>query len=85
MLWLEFGQFDTKSSTLLDEKFDPEGQVPRTSTTDKDEATTVETQPQSNATGMGANVPNVSQDATQQDPIMAQSDENRSPKPQILK
>ena len=71
---------DTKSSTLLDEKFDPEGQVPRTSTTDKDEATTVETQPQSNATGMGANVPNVSQDATQQDPIMAQSDEKRESK-----
>lgn len=71
---------DTKSSTLLDEKFDPEGQVPRTSTTDKDEATTVETQPQSNATGMGANVPNVSQDATQQEPIMAQSDEKRESK-----
>ena len=66
---------DTKSSTLLDEKFDPDGQVPRTSTTDKDEATTVETQPQNNATGMGANVPNVSQDATQQEPIMAKSDE----------
>ena len=71
---------DTKSSTLLDEKFDPEGQVPRTSTTDKDEATTVETQPQSNAAGMGANVPNVSQDATQQEPIMAQSDEKRESK-----
>ena len=67
---------DTKSSTLLDEKFDPDGQVPRTQTTDKDEATTVETQPQNNATGMGANVPNVSQDASGQDPIMAQSDEN---------
>ena len=71
---------DTKSSTLLDEKFDPDGQVPRTSTTDKDEATTVETQPQSNATGMGANVPNVSQDATQQDPVMAKSDEKRESK-----
>ena len=61
---------DTRSSTLLDEKFDPEGQVPRTTTTDKDEAKTVETQPQNNAAGMGANVPNVGQDATQQDPIM---------------
>ena len=71
---------DTKSSTLLDEKFDPDGQVPRTSTTDKDEATTVETQPQNNATGMGANVPNVSQDATQQEPIMAKSDEKRESK-----
>ncbi len=29
---------------------------------------------------MGANVPNVSQDATQQDPIMAQSDETRESK-----
>ena len=57
---------DTKSSTMLDEKFDPDGSVPRTTTTDKDEATTVETQP-SNAAGMGANVPNVSQDATQQE------------------
>ena len=28
---------DTKSSTLLDEKFDPDGSVPRTSTTDKDQ------------------------------------------------
>jgi flagellar M-ring protein FliF len=71
---------DTKSSTLLDEKFDPDGQVPRTSTTDKDQATTVETQPQSNAAGMGANVPNVSQDATQQEPIMAKSDEQRESK-----
>ena len=71
---------DTKSSTLLDEQFDPDGQVPRTSTTDKDEAKTVETQPQSNAAGMGANVPNVSQDATQQEPIMAQSDEKRESK-----
>lgn len=71
---------DTKSSTMLDEKFDPDGQVPRTSTTDKDLAKTVETQPQNNATGMGANVPNVSQDATQQDPIMATSDEQRESK-----
>jgi flagellar M-ring protein FliF len=71
---------DTKSSTLLDEKFDPDGSVPRTSTTDKDQATTVETQPQSNAAGMGANVPNVSQDATQQEPIMAKSDEQRESK-----
>ncbi|MDG0964121.1 MAG: flagellar basal-body MS-ring/collar protein FliF [Opitutales bacterium] len=71
---------DTKSMTELDEKFDPDGQVPRTSTTDKDMATTVETQPQNNATGMGANVPNVSQDATQQDPMMAKSDESRESK-----
>ena len=71
---------DTQSSTILDEKFDPDGQVPRTQTTDKDQAKTVETQPQNNATGMGANVPNVSQDATQQDPIMAQSDETRESK-----
>ena len=71
---------DTKSSTMLDEKFDPDGSVPRTTTTDKDEATTVETQPQSNAAGMGANVPNVSQDATQQEPVTAQSDEKRESK-----
>ncbi|MDG1138897.1 MAG: flagellar basal-body MS-ring/collar protein FliF [Opitutales bacterium] len=71
---------DTKSSTLLDEKFDPEGQVPRTQTSDKDSATTVETQPQNNATGMGANVPNVSQDASADDPVMAQSDEKRESK-----
>jgi flagellar M-ring protein FliF len=71
---------DTKASTLLDEKFDPEGQVPRTQTTDKDEAKTVETQKGNNAAGMGANVPNVSQDATMQDPIMAQSDETRESK-----
>ena len=71
---------DTKSSTMLDEKFDPDGSVPRTTTSDKDEATTVETQPQSNAAGMGANVPNVSQDATQQEPITAQSDEKRESK-----
>ena len=74
------GNLDTKSMTELDEKFDPDGQVPRTQTTDKDMATTVETQPQNNATGMGANVPNVSQDATQQDPIMAKSDEQRESK-----
>jgi len=71
---------DTKSSTLLDEKFDPDGQVPRTQTTDKDSATTVETQPQNTATGMGANIPNVSQDASSDDPIMAQSDEKRESK-----
>mgnify|MGYP001272371665 FL=1 len=71
---------DTKSSTMLDEKFDPDGSVPRTTTTDKDEATTVETEPQSNAAGMGANVPNVSQDATQQEPITAKSDEKRESK-----
>lgn len=71
---------ETISTTVLDEKFDPDGSVPRTQTTDKDQAKTVETQPQNNATGMGANVPNVSQDATQQDPIMAQSDETRESK-----
>jgi flagellar M-ring protein FliF len=71
---------DTKSSTLLDEKFDPEGQVPRTQTTDKDDAKTVETQQGNNAAGMGANVPNVSQDATMQDPIMAESEETRESK-----
>jgi flagellar M-ring protein FliF len=71
---------NTESLTTLDEKFDPDGQVPRTQTTDKDDATTVETQPQNTATGMGANVPNVSQDATQQDPIMAESKEKRESK-----
>ena len=71
---------NTESLTSLDEKFDPDGQVPRTTTTDKDDATTVETQPQNTATGMGANVPNVSQDATQQDPIMAESKEKRESK-----
>lgn len=71
---------DTKSSTLLDEKFDPDGQVPRTTTSDKDDAKTVETQRGNNAAGMGANVPNVSQDATMQDPIMAESEEKRESK-----
>ena len=71
---------NTKSSTLLDEKFDPEGQVPRTQTSDKDSATTVETKPQNRGTGMGANVPNVSQDAAAEDPLMAQSDEKRESK-----
>jgi flagellar M-ring protein FliF len=73
---------DTKSSTMLDEKFDPDGQggVPRTQTTDKDDAKTVETQQGNNAAGMGANVPNVSQDATMQDPIMAESEEKRESK-----
>jgi len=70
---------NTKSSTLLDEQFDPEGQVPRTQTTDKDSATTVESQPQSDATGLGANVPNAGGAATQ-DPVMAQSDESRESK-----
>tara|TARA_B100002019_G_scaffold48713_1_gene41302 strand:+ start:4157 stop:5716 length:1560 start_codon:yes stop_codon:yes gene_type:complete len=71
---------NTKSSTLLDEKFDPEGQVPRTQTSDKDSATTVETKPQNRGAGMGANVPNVSQDATEQEPLTAQSDEKRESK-----
>ena len=71
---------NTKSSTLLDEQFDPEGQVPRSQTTDKDQATTVESQPQTSGTGVGANVPNVSQDANQKDPIMAKSDEARESK-----
>jgi flagellar M-ring protein FliF len=70
---------DTKLSTMLDETFDPKekGGVPRTQTTDKDDAKTVETQKGNNAVGMGANVPNVSQDATMQDPIMAESEEKR--------
>ena len=71
---------DTKSSTLLDEKFDPDGQVPRTQTTDKDQATTVESSPQNKGTGMGANTPNVSQDSTEQDPVLSQSDEKRESK-----
>jgi flagellar M-ring protein FliF len=73
---------NTESLTSLNEEFDPQdkGGVPRTQTTDKDDATTVETQPQNTATGMGANVPNVSQDATQQDPIMAESKEKRESK-----
>ena len=73
---------DTKLSTMLDETFDPKekGGVPRTQTTDKDDAKTVETQKGNNAVGMGANVPNVSQDATMQDPIMAESEEKRESK-----
>ena len=71
---------NTKSSTLLDEKFDPEGQVPRTQTSDKDSATTVETKPQNKGAGMAANVPNVSQDAAAEEPLMAQSDEKRESK-----
>jgi len=71
---------NTKSSTLLDEQFDPEGQVPRSQTTDKDQATTTESQPQGSGAGVGANVPNVSQDATEEDPIMARSDEARESK-----
>jgi flagellar M-ring protein FliF len=71
---------NTKSSTLLDEKFDPDGQVPRTQTSDKDSATTVETKPQNRGAGMGANVPNVSQDSTEQEALMAQSDEKRESK-----
>lgn len=71
---------NTKSSTLLDEQFDPEGQVPRTQTSDKDTAKTVETQPQNNAAGMGANVPNVGTGESNQDPVMAQSDEARESK-----
>ncbi len=71
---------NTKSSTLLDEQFDPEGQVPRIQTTDKDKATSVESQPQSKGTGVGANVPNVSQDAAEEDPIMSRSDEARESK-----
>ena len=71
---------DTKSSTLLDEKFDPDGQVPRTQTTDKDMAKTVETPTSKQRYWNGANIPNVSQDASQQDPIMAQSDEQRESK-----
>ena len=71
---------ETKTSTELDERFDPDGSVPRTTTTDKDDAKTVETQQGNNAAGMGANVPNVSQDATMQDPIMAESEESRESK-----
>ena len=71
---------NTKSSTLLDEHFDPEGQVPRIQTTDKDKATTVESQPQSTGTGVGANTPNVSQDAEEEEPIMSRSDEARESK-----
>ena len=52
----------------------------RTQTSDKDTATTVETKPQNRGAGMGANVPNVSQDATEQEPLMAQSDEKRESK-----
>ena len=51
---------DTMSTTKLDEQFDPEGQVPRTTTTDKDDAKTVETQQGNNAAGMGAKSPAVS-------------------------
>ena len=51
-----------------------------TQTSDKDTATTVETKPQNRGAGMGANVPNVSQDATEQEPLMAQSDETRDSK-----
>ena len=72
----------TEATTKLKEQFDPDGQggVPRTQTTDKDDAKTVETQQGSNAAGMVANVPNVSQDATMQDPIMAESEEKRESK-----
>jgi flagellar M-ring protein FliF len=71
---------NTKSSTLLDEHFDPEGQVPRSQTTDKDQAKTIESQVQGSGTGVGANIPNVNQDATESEPILAQSDEARESK-----
>ena len=71
---------DTKAETQLDEKFDPDGQVPRTTTTDKDDAKVIETKPQNTGTGMGANTPNVSQDATEQQPAIQTSEEKRESK-----
>ena len=80
-MWLlESPELKHKVIYSFDEKFDPEGQVPRTQTSDKDTATTVETKPQNKGTGMAANVPNVGQDATAEEPLMAQSDEKRESK-----
>ena len=60
------------------------GSGSRIQTTDKDKATTVESQPQNKGTGVGANTPSVSQDAAEE-PIMSRSDEARESKPLILK
>jgi len=65
------------SKTHLKEFFDPEGQVPRTVTKDKDEATTVESAPNNRGTGASANTPNLPQDATALQSLESRSEETR--------
>ena len=68
---------DHSSQTHLKEFFDPEGQVPRTVTKDKDEATTVESAPNNQGTGASANTPNLPQDATALQSLESRSEETR--------
>ncbi|MBO93377.1 MAG: flagellar M-ring protein FliF [Opitutales bacterium] len=65
------------SKTHLHEKFDPEGQVPRTVTKDKDEAITVESAPNQTGTGASANTPNLPQDASAVQSLESRSEETR--------
>ncbi|MBG31405.1 MAG: flagellar M-ring protein FliF [Opitutae bacterium] len=65
------------SKTHLKEFFDPEGQVPRTVTKDKDEATTTETAPSTKGTGASVNTPNLPQDASAQQSLQSMSEETR--------
>lgn len=70
-------KLDHKSSTNLKEHFDPDGQVPRTVTKDKDEATTVESAPNNRGTGASANTPNLPQDASAVQSLESRSEETR--------
>ncbi|MBL62869.1 MAG: flagellar M-ring protein FliF [Opitutae bacterium] len=66
-----------KSETNLKETFDPDGAVPRTVTKDKDEATTVESTPNTKGTGASVNTPNLPQDASAEQSLESRSDETR--------
>ncbi|MFP6900716.1 MAG: flagellar basal-body MS-ring/collar protein FliF [Opitutales bacterium] len=66
-----------KSETHLQEKFDPEGQVPRTVTKDKDEAITMESSPSTKGTGASVNTPNLPQDASALQSLESRSEETR--------
>ena len=66
-----------KSETHLQEKFDPDGSVPRTVTKDKDEALTVESAPNTKGTGASVNTPNLPQDASAQQSLESRSEETR--------
>ncbi len=60
---------NTDASTLTEEKFDPEGQVPRQETTMEDTVNTVEKAPEPNAgAGTAANVPGAAQPNEQEAP-----------------
>lgn len=73
-------EIDNTAETFLEEKFDPEGQVVRSQTTDEDKLQSTEGKTQEGGVGAAANIPAANNDADSEPSILSQTDETRKTK-----